>query len=110
MRELSRAASSTRIVGRTDSIFTAGSQSPQQAAAKHSHIRVSVTPGCAGAIKRSSPDGAGANHTHRPRWSYLASYFPADARYNGMPNHDTDGFGLKKGYAIDHPSFRIVAE
>jgi hypothetical protein len=54
--------------------------------------------------------GAGANNTPRPRWSYLASYFPADARYNGMPNHDTDGFGLRKGYAIDHPSFRMVEE
>lgn len=52
--------------------------------------------------------GAGANNTSRPRWSYLASFFPADARYNGMPNHDTDGFGLKKGCAIEHPSFRIV--
>jgi len=54
--------------------------------------------------------GAGANNTLRPRWSYLASYFPADARYNGMPNHDTDGFGLKKGYPLDHPSFSLVAE
>ena len=54
--------------------------------------------------------GAGANRTPRPRWSYLASYFPADARYTGAPNHDTDGFGLKRGDTLDDPSFSLVPE
>jgi hypothetical protein len=34
---------------------------------------------------------------------------PADARYTGAPNHDCDGFGLKVGYPVDHPSFTVVA-
>jgi hypothetical protein len=54
--------------------------------------------------------GASANSTARPRWSYLVSYFPADARYTGAPNLDTDGFELKIGHAIDHPSFAVVDE
>ncbi len=53
--------------------------------------------------------GAGANLCPDPRWSYLVTYFPVDARYNGMPSHDADGFGLKVGYPIDHPSFPRVS-
>ena len=49
--------------------------------------------------------GATANDGADPRWSYIVIYFPDDARYNGMPNHDTDGFGLKVGEPILHPSF-----
>jgi ectoine hydroxylase-related dioxygenase (phytanoyl-CoA dioxygenase family) len=53
--------------------------------------------------------GAGANNTRRPRWSFAVCYLPADARYTGAPNHDCDGFGLRIGYPIDHPSFTLVA-
>lgn len=54
--------------------------------------------------------GAEANSTSRPRWSYLFSYFPADARHTGAPNHDTDGFGLKRGDTLDDPSFVEVPQ
>lgn len=54
--------------------------------------------------------GAGANNSPDPRWSYLVAFFPADARYTGAPNHDCDGFDLKVGYPIEHPSFTLVAE
>ncbi|MBO0727949.1 MAG: phytanoyl-CoA dioxygenase family protein [Acidimicrobiaceae bacterium] len=54
--------------------------------------------------------GAGANYTHRPRWSYAVAYFPSDARYTGAPNHDCDGFDLKPGQPIEHPSFSMVAD
>jgi hypothetical protein len=54
--------------------------------------------------------GAGANHTHRPRWSFAVCYFPSDARYTGSPNHDCDGFGLKVGFPIEHPSFTLVPD
>lgn len=54
--------------------------------------------------------GAGANLSPDPRWAWLVTYFPTDARYNGMPSHDADGFGLKVGYPIDHPTFPKVAE
>lgn len=54
--------------------------------------------------------GAGANVSPDPRWSYLIAYFPSDARYTGAPSHETDGFGLKVGYPIDHPSFTLVPE
>jgi ectoine hydroxylase-related dioxygenase (phytanoyl-CoA dioxygenase family) len=53
---------------------------------------------------------AGHNTTSRPRWSYLIAYFPADARYSGAPNHDTDGFGLEQGGTLDHPSFTLLPE
>ena len=52
--------------------------------------------------------GASSNNTPRPRYSYIASYFPADARYTGAPNFDTDGFGFKRGDTLDHPSFTPV--
>lgn len=54
--------------------------------------------------------GAGANLRSDPRWSYLITYFPVDARYNGMPSHDADGYGLKVGHPIDHPTFPKVPE
>jgi Phytanoyl-CoA dioxygenase (PhyH) len=54
--------------------------------------------------------GAGANYTPRPPWSYAVAYFPADARYTGAPNHDCDGFDLKPGQPIEHPSFSLVAD
>jgi hypothetical protein len=54
--------------------------------------------------------GAGANQTSRPRWSFIVCYFPSDARYTGAPNHDCDGFGLKVGHHIEHPSFTPVGE
>jgi nitrite reductase/ring-hydroxylating ferredoxin subunit/ectoine hydroxylase-related dioxygenase (phytanoyl-CoA dioxygenase family) len=54
--------------------------------------------------------GAAANLTSRPRWSYLSAYFPADARYSGAPNHDTDGFDLKQGQMLDHPSFTLLPD
>jgi hypothetical protein len=52
--------------------------------------------------------GAGANETSRPRWSYFVSYFPGDARYSGAPNHDFDGFDLRVGQPVEHPSFALV--
>jgi hypothetical protein len=52
--------------------------------------------------------GAGANHTPRQRWSFAVCYIPSDARYSGAPNHDCDGFGLRVGQPIDHPSFTLV--
>jgi hypothetical protein len=52
--------------------------------------------------------GATANNTARPRWSYAVAYFPGDARYTGAPNHDCDGFGLRVGQPVDHPSFTPV--
>lgn len=52
--------------------------------------------------------GAGPNNTPRQRWSYAVCYFPADARYTGAPNHDTDGFDLKIGEPVAHPSFVLV--
>jgi nitrite reductase/ring-hydroxylating ferredoxin subunit/ectoine hydroxylase-related dioxygenase (phytanoyl-CoA dioxygenase family) len=54
--------------------------------------------------------GAGANMTSRPRWNYITAYVPADARYSGAPNHDTDGFGLKQGQTLDHPSFTLLPD
>jgi hypothetical protein len=54
--------------------------------------------------------GATANATPRPRYSFITSYFPADARYTGAPNHDTDGFGFKRGETLSHPSFTPVPE
>ena len=52
--------------------------------------------------------GAGANLTPDPRWSYICTYFPTDARYNGMPSHDADGYGFKVGFPMDHPTFPKV--
>jgi hypothetical protein len=52
--------------------------------------------------------GAGANTTSRRRWSFAVAYFPSDARYSGAPNHDCDGFDLKVGYPVEHPSFTPV--
>jgi hypothetical protein len=52
--------------------------------------------------------GAGSNTTPRPRWSFAVCYFPSDARYTGAPNHDCDGFDLRVGYPVDHPSFSPV--
>jgi ectoine hydroxylase-related dioxygenase (phytanoyl-CoA dioxygenase family) len=54
--------------------------------------------------------GAGANNTPYPRWSFAVCYIPSDARYTGAPNHDCDGFGLKVGEPIDHPSFTLVPD
>jgi Phytanoyl-CoA dioxygenase (PhyH) len=54
--------------------------------------------------------GAGANMTNRPRWSFAICYIPSDARYTGAPNHDCDGFDLKVGHLIDHPSFVVVPD
>jgi hypothetical protein len=54
--------------------------------------------------------GSGPNTTTDPRWSYLVTYFPGDARYTGVPSHDADGFGLEFGRALDHPSFCRVPE
>jgi Phytanoyl-CoA dioxygenase (PhyH) len=54
--------------------------------------------------------GARANTTTRPRWSFAVCYIPSDARYTGAPNHDCDGFDLKVGHPIDHPSFVMVPE
>lgn len=31
--------------------------------------------------------GAPANTTDRPRWTYIMSYYPADARWTGAPHH-----------------------
>ncbi len=52
--------------------------------------------------------GAGANNTTQQRWSFAVCYIPSDARYSGAPNHDCDGFGLRVGQPIDHPSFTLV--
>ena len=54
--------------------------------------------------------GAGTNNTPRPRWSYAVCYFPSDARYTGSPNHDCDGYDLKVGQHIEHPSFTPVPD
>jgi ectoine hydroxylase-related dioxygenase (phytanoyl-CoA dioxygenase family) len=54
--------------------------------------------------------GAGANNTRLPRWSFAVCYIPSDARYTGAPNHDCDGFGLRVGEPIDHPSFTLVPD
>lgn len=54
--------------------------------------------------------GSGANNAGRERWSFAVAYFPADARYTGAPNHDCDGFDLKMGHTIEHPSFSLVAD
>jgi hypothetical protein len=54
--------------------------------------------------------GASANNSHNPRWSYLIAYFPIDARYTASPNHDTDGYGLRQGYPIEHPSFTLIPD
>jgi ectoine hydroxylase-related dioxygenase (phytanoyl-CoA dioxygenase family) len=54
--------------------------------------------------------GSGPNTTPDPRWSFLVTYFPADARYTAVPSHDADGFGLEFGRGLDHPSFSRVAE
>jgi ectoine hydroxylase-related dioxygenase (phytanoyl-CoA dioxygenase family) len=54
--------------------------------------------------------GTGANNAGRERWSFAVAYFPGDARYNGAPNHDCDGFDLKMGHTIGHPSFSLVAD
>lgn len=53
--------------------------------------------------------GSGINTTPDPRWSYLVTYFPADALYTGIPSHDADGFGLEFGRSLDHPTFSRVA-
>jgi ectoine hydroxylase-related dioxygenase (phytanoyl-CoA dioxygenase family) len=53
---------------------------------------------------------ATANDTPDPRWSYLITYFPGDALYNGAPNHATDGFALQRGRPFDHPSFALVPQ
>ncbi len=54
--------------------------------------------------------GASANTTERPRWSFAVCYIPSDARYTGAPNHDCDGFDLKVGHPIDHPSFVMIPQ
>jgi ectoine hydroxylase-related dioxygenase (phytanoyl-CoA dioxygenase family) len=52
--------------------------------------------------------GAGANTTHRPRWSFIVMYAPADAVYTGASYPATDDLGLAVGEPFDHPSFPIV--
>lgn len=54
--------------------------------------------------------GSGPNTTADPRWSFLVTYFPADALYTGVPSHDSDGFGLEFGRTLDHPSFSRVQD
>jgi hypothetical protein len=41
--------------------------------------------------------GAPPNESATERWSYLASYFPSDALYDGAPNHFATPLGLERG-------------
>jgi hypothetical protein len=53
--------------------------------------------------------GAPENTTDRPRWAYIASYFPAHATYTGATCHHTDkAEGLVPDQPLDHPSFPVV--
>jgi len=52
--------------------------------------------------------GAGENRSSRPRWSYIVSYIPGDARYNGLANGDSDGLGLGRGDHFDLPDFPLA--
>jgi len=53
--------------------------------------------------------GAPANTTDRPRWSYLMSYYPADARWTGAPHHIFNAeAGLKVQEPAISPKFPII--
>jgi ectoine hydroxylase-related dioxygenase (phytanoyl-CoA dioxygenase family) len=52
--------------------------------------------------------GAPENATLDPRWTYIASYFPTDVRYTGMPSPEHDELGLVVGEPIDHERFPLV--
>jgi hypothetical protein len=53
--------------------------------------------------------GAPANTTARPRWSYLMSYYPADARWTGAPHHIfNEEAGLKLLEPVVSPKFPII--
>lgn len=53
--------------------------------------------------------GAPANTTDRPRWSYLMSYYPADARWTGAPHHIfSEEAGMKLQEPAISPRFPII--
>jgi hypothetical protein len=53
--------------------------------------------------------GAPANGRDRPRLSFTATYFDADALYTGSAYGQTDDLGLKVNQPFDHPMFPVVA-
>ncbi|MDB5424964.1 MAG: phytanoyl-CoA dioxygenase [Phenylobacterium sp.] len=53
--------------------------------------------------------GAPANTSGRPRWTYIMSYYPTDARWTGAPHHIfNQEAGLKLLEPIVSPNFPIV--
>lgn len=53
--------------------------------------------------------GAPANTTNRPRWTYIMSYYPCDARWTGAPHHIFNAeAGLKVLEPIVSPQFPII--
>jgi Phytanoyl-CoA dioxygenase (PhyH) len=55
--------------------------------------------------------GAPRNETDRPRWPFIASYFPADTKFNGglaPVAHRGDAKVLTPGQPFDSPKFRQV--
>ncbi|MFD0684654.1 phytanoyl-CoA dioxygenase family protein [Actinomadura fibrosa] len=52
--------------------------------------------------------GASANRRDRPRLSFTATYFDAEALYTGAPYGQTDGLGLTVNAPFDHPRFPRV--
>lgn len=53
--------------------------------------------------------GAPANTTDRPRWTYLMSYYPTDARWTGAPHHIfNEEAGLKLLEPAISPQFPII--
>lgn len=53
--------------------------------------------------------GAPANTTSRPRWAYIMSYYPTDARWTGAPHHIfNEEAGLKVLEPAISPNFPII--
>jgi ectoine hydroxylase-related dioxygenase (phytanoyl-CoA dioxygenase family) len=52
--------------------------------------------------------GSDANKWNQTRIGFTLVYFRADALFNGMPAHHTDGLGLKQDEPLEHEFFPIV--
>ncbi len=52
--------------------------------------------------------GSGGNNGDRPRWAYILSYLPADARFTNLPYRHTEGLGFKPFQTIEHAKFPRV--
>jgi hypothetical protein len=50
------------------------------------------------------------NRTDKPRWVFIAVYFPADTLYTGAPFHGRAGVELAIDQPFDHDLWPIVAE